>query len=78
MKYRFGEGFSEAVRVRGLSAQRLAQLAHVSPATVSAALHGRDVQVTTALRIARAVTDAPVIPLLEQWSDGSGRGLSGA
>jgi transcriptional regulator with XRE-family HTH domain len=67
MRYRFGAGFSEAVQIRGLTAQKLAQLAQVSPATASAALRGRDVQMASALRIARAVTQAPVVPELEQW-----------
>jgi len=67
MTYRFGQGFLEAVRVRGLSAQQLAELASVSPATVSAALHGRDLQLPTAMRIARALMKAPIIPELTAW-----------
>lgn len=67
MKYRFGPAFSDAVRVRGLTATRLAQLAHVSTATAAAALQGRELQIATALRLARAVSEAPVVPALEQW-----------
>ena len=75
MKYRFSEQFADAVRIRGLTVARLAELAGVSPGTVAAALHGRDVQVRTAMRIARAVSETPVVPALEEWSDG---GLDGA
>jgi len=67
MKYQFGPEFAKAVRIRGLTAQRLAKLASVSPATVGAALHGRAVQIATALRIVRAVTETPVIDGLEEW-----------
>ena len=72
MKYRFGAGFLEAVQARGLTIQKLAELAHVSPATASAALHGREVQIATAQRIARAVTQAPIVPGLEEWRAGLG------
>jgi predicted transcriptional regulator len=70
VKYRFGADFATAVRVRGLTARRLAELASVSPATVGAALGGREVQIATALRIARAVTEVPVIKELDQWGYG--------
>lgn len=68
MKYRFSGEFAEAVRVRGLTATQLAQRAGVAPATVAAALRGRDLQIQTAMRIAKAVADAPVIAALETWS----------
>ena len=70
MKYRFSAAFAEAVRVRGLTAVELSRRAQVSPTTASAALHGREVQLSTALRLARAVTEAPVDPALQQWSGG--------
>jgi hypothetical protein len=70
MKYQFGPALADAVRVGGLTARTLAQSAHVSPAVVSAALHGREVQMATALRIARAVSQAPVVPELQQWHRG--------
>ena len=75
MKYRFGEQFAGAVRIRGLTVSQLAERAGVSPGTVAAALHGREVQIRTALRIARAVSEAPVVPALEEWAEG---GLDGA
>jgi len=70
MKYRFDISIVEAVRIRGLTINRLAQLAHVSPSTVSAAVHGQELQIATALRIARAVSQAPVVDELERWSRG--------
>jgi len=77
MKYRFDDEFPRALRVRGLTASRVAELAQVAPATVSAAVHGRAVTVTSALRIARAVTSSPVIPELEQWATaGESRGAA--
>lgn len=72
MMYVFGREFARALRIRGLSASRVAELARVSPATVGSALHGREVQVATAMRIARAVADAPVIDELEQWGEPPG------
>jgi predicted transcriptional regulator len=71
MMYRFGEGFSQALRVRGLTIQDVARKAAVSPATVSAAVHGRAVQITSATRIARAVTETKVLSELEVWIDGA-------
>jgi len=70
MKYRFDITLVEAVRIRGLTVQRLAQLARVSPATVSAAIHGQEMQIATALRIARAVSETPIVDALERWSRG--------
>lgn len=67
MKYQFGPAFSDAVRIRGLTVTRLAQVAHVSTATAAAALQGKELQIATALRLARAVSETPVVPALEQW-----------
>ncbi len=67
MKYRFDPSFAEAVRIRGLTVTKLAELAHVSSSTAAAAIRGRDVQIATALRLARAVMETPVVPALEQW-----------
>jgi len=71
VKYRFSTDFREAVRIRGLTAAKLACLAHVAPATVAAALSGHELRLDTALRIAKAVSDAPVVPALETWSGSS-------
>jgi predicted transcriptional regulator len=69
MKYRFGADLAKAVRVRGLTAQRLAELASVSPATIGSALRGREVQIATALQITRALTQVPVIEALSTWEE---------
>ena len=76
MRYQFGPSFADAVRIRGLTATRLAELANVSTATAAAALHGKELQMATALRLARAVTETPVIPALEQWVKDDHLGLS--
>jgi hypothetical protein len=67
--FRFSPDFETAVRVRGLTASRVAELARVAPATVSAALHGRRVTLQCALRIARAVHGCSVIPELAAWAE---------
>jgi transcriptional regulator with XRE-family HTH domain len=50
---------------RGLPAVDLARLAGLSPATMTAALHGRAVSTTTLLRIAVALTETKVVPGVE-------------
>ena len=72
MKYRFGPQLATALRVRGLTARAVADAAQVAPATLASALHGREVQMRTALRIARVVADTPVIPELDELSRGLG------
>lgn len=47
---------------RGLSAEDLAVAAGVSPATVSAARHGRRISAPTLRKLALALSRAPVIP----------------
>jgi predicted transcriptional regulator len=69
MMYRFGDALSRALRVRGLTIQELARLAGVAPATASAAVNGRAVQITSATRIARAVREVRVVSELETWID---------
>jgi hypothetical protein len=62
MRFRFGPGLENALRVRGLDASRVAALADVAPATVSAAVRGRCLNVQTATRIAKAVAACEVSP----------------
>ncbi len=69
MRYQFGQAFCHAVRIRGLDITTLAGLAEVSPATVSAAVRGRSVNLRTAMRIARTVAGCPVVAELALWSD---------
>ena len=63
----FDPEFLHAVRVRGLTVGELAQRARLSSATVSAALHGRPLNVRSAVLLARAVAGCPVIRELEEW-----------
>jgi hypothetical protein len=64
----FSPDFLRAVRIRGLTLDELARSARVAPATVSAAVNGRRVNVSTALRISKAVAARPPIPELENWT----------
>lgn len=76
MRYRFGPALEHALRVRGLDLVRVAEMADVAPSTVSAALRGRRMNVTTAMRIAKAVSRCEVVPELDQWAgatEGIGR-----
>lgn len=66
----FDEDLLRAIRLRGLTLQEVAARAGISPATVSAAIHGRAVNMRTALRLARAVSSCPVVPELEAWLAG--------
>jgi plasmid maintenance system antidote protein VapI len=63
----FDDQFRHAVLVRGLTLTDLAQLTGLSLATVSRAVAGRPVNMSTALRLARSVTARPVVPELESW-----------
>jgi hypothetical protein len=83
-RVRFNEEFPAAVRVRGLTMTELARLADLSLATVSAAMHGRPVNMASAIRLSRVVAQAPVLPELAAWIGGgeevkaSGAGALGA
>jgi hypothetical protein len=63
----FGAELGYAMHIRGLSLTEVARLSAVAVATASAAAAGRPVNVTTALRVARAVAARPVIPELLEW-----------
>ena len=69
MRYSFAADFAREVRIRGLSLTEVARLAGVSLATVSGAVHGKSINLATAVRIARAVGGREVIPELDAWSD---------
>jgi transcriptional regulator with XRE-family HTH domain len=64
----FKPEFLHAIQIRGLTLTELAKLAKVSPATVSAAVRGRPVNVSTATLLCRAVNSRPVLPELEAWA----------
>jgi transcriptional regulator with XRE-family HTH domain len=63
----FGAELRYAMQVRGLSLTDVARESGVAVATASSAATGRPVNVTTALRIARAVAARPVVPELLEW-----------
>jgi transcriptional regulator with XRE-family HTH domain len=63
----FGAELRYAMHVRGLSLTDVARRSGVAVATASSAALGRPVNVTTALRVARAVAAQPVIPELLEW-----------
>ncbi|MHB8490357.1 MAG: hypothetical protein ACYDCS_09315 [Candidatus Dormibacteria bacterium] len=64
----FGPAFLQAIRARGLTLTEVAGRAHVVVATVSSAVRGHPVNITTALRLARVVSAAPIVPELETWA----------
>jgi len=63
----FGAELRYAMHVRGLSLTDVGRLSGVAVATASSAAMGRPVNVTTALRVARAVAARPIIPELLEW-----------
>lgn len=63
----FNPDFAQAMRVRALTMTELAHRTGLALGTVSAAVEGRPVNLTTAVRLARAVSAAPVVPELEVW-----------
>jgi hypothetical protein len=70
VRFRFGPAFEQALRIRGLDASMVANLADVAPATVSAAVRGRCLNVRTATRIGKVVAACEVIPELADWEAG--------
>ena len=77
-RIRFDRELAQAIRVRGLTVTEVARRANLSMATVSAALKGRPVNMTTALRLTRTVTAAPVVPELERWARDPASSATGA
>ena len=64
----FDDEFPQAIRVRGLTLSEVAQRARLSLATVSSAVRGRPVNITTAVRLAKVVSASPIIPELDEWA----------
>ena len=62
-----GEEFARAVQVRGLTLAELAKRARVSAPTVSSAVHQRPINVSSALRLCRALGETPVVAELDRW-----------
>jgi hypothetical protein len=69
----FDEKLAHAIRVRGITLTEVAHRANLALATVSAALSGRPVNVTTALRLTRVVSACPIVPELEAWARDPGK-----
>lgn len=66
-RFRFGPEFMRAVQVRGLTLTDVARSAGVALATACSAAHGDAVNVSTAIRLSKAVAAVPVLPELEAW-----------
>jgi transcriptional regulator with XRE-family HTH domain len=64
----FDDDFRHAMRIRGLTLSDVARLTGFALATVSRAASGRPINMSTALRLARAVMARPVVPELEAWA----------
>jgi hypothetical protein len=67
-RYTFDPSFAHAIRIRGLTLTELSHRAGVVLTTTSSAVRCHEVNLTTALRLARAVDAAPVVPELERWA----------
>jgi predicted transcriptional regulator len=57
-----GQTLQRQLIVRGMCASDLAKLAHISPPTVSQAIHGRPVSARTVAAIVRALAKTEPIP----------------
>jgi len=67
-RFTFSPEFAHEVRLRGLTLTELARRAGVALATASSAVRCHEVNLTTAVRLARVVDAAPVVPELERWA----------
>ena len=74
-RFRFSPEFARAVQIRGLTLTDVARRAGVAVATASAAARGNAINVSTAIRLSKAVAAAPILPELEAWA-GSPEGTS--
>jgi hypothetical protein len=66
-RFRFGPEFKHAVQIRGLTLSDVARRAGVALATACAAARGDAVNVSSAIRLSKAVAENPVLPELEAW-----------
>ncbi len=67
-RYTFNPSFAHAIRIRALTLTELSRRAGVALATTSSAVRCHEVNLTTAVRLARVVDAAPVVPELERWA----------
>jgi transcriptional regulator with XRE-family HTH domain len=70
----FNDEFARAVRVRGLTLTEVARLSGVSMATASSAVHGRPVNMRSAVLLSRALAATAAVPELEVWLAGAPAG----
>jgi predicted transcriptional regulator len=64
----FDEDLRHALRIRGLTLSDVARASGLALSTVSRAMAGRSVNMSTAIRLGRAVMATPVVPELEAWA----------
>jgi predicted transcriptional regulator len=67
----FDREFTHTIRIRGLTMGELAKRAGRSQATASAAVHGKPLNMRSAVQLARALAACPVIEELERWAAGA-------
>jgi hypothetical protein len=67
-RFVFDRGLLHAVHPRGLTLGQLAKQAGLSAATVSAAIHGKPLNIRSAVQLARTLAACPVIEELEHWA----------
>jgi transcriptional regulator with XRE-family HTH domain len=67
-RFVFDRGLLHAVHLRGLTMGQLAERAGLSSATVSAAVHGKPLNIRSAVQLARTLAACPVIEELAQWA----------
>jgi hypothetical protein len=67
-RYTFDPSVVHALRIRGLTVSEWARRGGVVIATASSAVHGHEVNLTTAWRLTRVLDAAPVVPALERWA----------
>jgi hypothetical protein len=67
-RYTFDPSIVHALRIRGLTLTEWARRGGVVIATASSAVHGHEVNLTTAWRLTRVLDAAPVVPALERWA----------
>ena len=70
MRITFRADLVYELAARGLDYRRAAELAGLSEITVSAAAHGRQINLTTAIRLAKLLEARAVIPELERCLGG--------
>jgi DNA-directed RNA polymerase specialized sigma54-like protein len=68
----FDPSVLHAIAVRSLTIGELARQSRLSQATVSTAIHGKLLNVRSAVLLARTLAASPVITELEEWATSLG------